>query len=76
MAAPIRFWGTVQVVDPGPDAAPVLAHRSDVDGVTIVALHNFADQDVTGLQWTVEPGATNKGKVLTRRGEPIEGHGG
>jgi maltose alpha-D-glucosyltransferase/alpha-amylase len=37
----------VQVVDPGPEAAPVLAHRSDVDGVAIVALHNFADREVT-----------------------------
>ena len=34
-------------MDPGPDAAPVLAHRSDVDGVTILALHNFADRKVT-----------------------------
>lgn len=31
-----------------------------------------ADKDITGLEWTVDPGATIKGKVLTRRGEPIE----
>ena len=30
------------------------------------------DKDVTGLEWIVEPGATIKGKVLTKRGEPIE----
>jgi len=30
------------------------------------------DQDVTGLEWTVEAGATIKGKVLTKRGEPVE----
>lgn len=30
------------------------------------------DKDVTGLAWTVEAGATIKGKVLTKRGEPIE----
>jgi maltose alpha-D-glucosyltransferase/alpha-amylase len=46
-ACPELAWGTVQVVDPGPDAAPVLAHRSDVDDVTIVALHNFASRKVT-----------------------------
>ena len=46
-ACPELAWGTVQVVDPGPDAAPVLAHRSDGDDVTIVALHNFADREVT-----------------------------
>jgi maltose alpha-D-glucosyltransferase/alpha-amylase len=46
-ACPELAWGTVQVVDPGPDAAPVLAHRSDIDDVAMVALHNFADRDVT-----------------------------
>jgi len=46
-ACPELAWGTVQVIDPGPDAAPVLAHRCDVDGVAVVALHNFADRKVT-----------------------------
>jgi len=46
-ACPELAWGTVQVIDPGPDAAPVLAHRCDVDGVAVVALHNFADRRVT-----------------------------
>jgi maltose alpha-D-glucosyltransferase/alpha-amylase len=46
-ACPELAWGTVQVVDPGPDAAPVLAHRSDVDDVAMVAVHNFADREVT-----------------------------
>ena len=40
-ACPELAWGTAQVIDPGPDAAPVLAHRADADGVAIVALHNF-----------------------------------
>ena len=30
------------------------------------------DKDVTGVEWIVEPGATIIGKVLTKRGEPIE----
>jgi trehalose synthase len=46
-ACPELAWGTVQVVDPGPDAPSVLAHRSDADDVAIVALHNFADREVT-----------------------------
>jgi trehalose synthase len=46
-ACPELAWGTVQVIDPGPDAAPVLAHRCDVDDVAVVALHNFADRTVT-----------------------------
>ena len=46
-ACPELAWGKAQVIDPGPDAAPVLAHRADADGVAIVALHNFADAEVT-----------------------------
>ena len=46
-ACPELAWGTAQVVDPGPDAAPVLAHRTEADGISVVVLHNFADRDVT-----------------------------
>jgi maltose alpha-D-glucosyltransferase/alpha-amylase len=46
-ACPELAWGTAQVVDPGPDAAPVLAHRADADGVAVVAVHNMADHKVT-----------------------------
>ena len=46
-ACPELAWGQVQVLDPGPDAGPVLAHRSEVDGIAVVALHNFADREVT-----------------------------
>ena len=35
-ACPELAWGTYQVLDPGPDAAPVLAHRCDADGVAVV----------------------------------------
>jgi hypothetical protein len=31
------------------------------------------NQDVTGLQWEVDPGARIRGKVVTRSGEPIDG---
>ena len=46
-ACPELAWGKAQVIDPGPDAAAVLAHRADADDVTIVAVHNMADRKVT-----------------------------
>ena len=46
-ACPELAWGTAQVLDPGPDVTSVLAHRADVDGVSVVALHNVADRRVT-----------------------------
>ena len=46
-ACPELPWGTYQVLDPGPDAAPLLAHRCDIDGVAIVAVHNFAGRKAT-----------------------------
>jgi trehalose synthase len=45
-ACPELAWGRYTILDPGQDARPVLAHRCDADGVTIVALHNFADEEV------------------------------
>ena len=44
---PELAWGKVQVLDPGPDALSVLAHRADADDVAIVAVHNVADREVT-----------------------------
>ncbi|HWO19602.1 MAG TPA: carboxypeptidase regulatory-like domain-containing protein [Kofleriaceae bacterium] len=32
-----------------------------------------AGKDVTGLVWEVEPGATVRGRVLTKSGEPVDG---
>ena len=46
-ACPELAWGTAQVIDPGPDAAAVFAHRADADDVAIVAVHNMADRKVT-----------------------------
>jgi glycosidase len=46
-ACPELAWGTYQVLDPGPDAGPVLAHRCDADGVAVVAVHNVGDRKVT-----------------------------
>jgi trehalose synthase len=44
---PELAWGTASVLDPGPDAAPVLAHRCDADDVSVVALHNFSGEPAT-----------------------------
>jgi trehalose synthase len=44
---PELAWGTSSVLDPGPDAAPVLAHRSDADDVSVIALHNFSAEPAT-----------------------------
>jgi trehalose synthase len=41
-ACPELAWGRYQVLDPGADAASVLAHRADAEGVAVVAVHNFA----------------------------------
>ncbi|MEO3813125.1 alpha-amylase family protein [Sphaerisporangium sp. B11E5] len=42
---PELAWGDYQVLDTGTPA--VLAHRADIDGETVMVLHNFTDQDVT-----------------------------
>jgi trehalose synthase len=46
-SCPELAWGAYTVLDPGPDARPVLAHRCDCDGQTVVALHNLAAEAVT-----------------------------
>jgi trehalose synthase len=42
-SCPELAWGGYTVLDPGADAASVLAHRCDAEAATIVALHNLAD---------------------------------
>jgi len=44
---PELAWGSYTVLDPGPEARSVLAHRSDCDGTSLVALHNLADAKAT-----------------------------
>jgi len=71
-ACPELAWGTVQVIDPGPDAAPVLAHRSDVDDVTVVAVHNFADRKVTATLPLTGLAGTALFDVLAADGSTVE----
>jgi trehalose synthase len=44
-ACPELAWGEGAVLDPGPAAKPVLAHRSTADGHVVVTLHHFGDDD-------------------------------
>jgi trehalose synthase len=44
---PELAWGAYTVLDPGSEARPVLAHRCEAEGRSVVALHNLADADVT-----------------------------
>jgi trehalose synthase len=44
---PELAWGSYTVLDPGTDARPVFAHSCTAEGATVVALHNFADREVT-----------------------------
>ncbi len=73
-ACPELAWGTVQVVDPGPKAGPVLAHRADVDGISVVALHNFADRKVTATLPLTGLGGRRPVRRAGRR--RIDGDGG
>lgn len=67
-ACPELAWGTVQVVDPGPDAPPVLAHRADADDVAVVALHNFAAKKVTATLPLADLAGTELFDVLAADG--------
>jgi maltose alpha-D-glucosyltransferase/alpha-amylase len=73
---PELAWGSYTVLDPGPDARPVFAHSCTAEGSTVVALHNFADREVTAsitgmsgrslvdvLDPTVEAVPVRKGRI-------------
>jgi trehalose synthase len=58
---PELAWGAATVLDPGPQARSVLAHRCDSDDASLVALHNLA-----GRGTTAEPVLTGlAGRELT-----------
>ncbi|MEU8266766.1 alpha-amylase family protein [Sphaerisporangium sp. NPDC049002] len=57
---PELAWGDYTVLDTGEPS--VLAHRADLDGETVVALHNFAGQEVS-FELTLD--GLDDGRVLT-----------
>ncbi|MFC0863279.1 alpha-amylase family protein [Sphaerimonospora cavernae] len=65
---PELAWGDYTVLDSGPDSGPdsrtdpVLAHRIDFDGATILAVHNFSDVP-TEVELTLD--GLDSSKVLT-----------
>jgi glycosidase len=44
---PELAWGAYTVLDPGPDAPSVLAHRCSIDDETVLAVHNLTGSAVT-----------------------------
>jgi maltose alpha-D-glucosyltransferase/alpha-amylase len=70
-ACPELPWGRCTCLDPGPDARPVLAHRCDADGASVVALHNLADADVEAAPVLPDLAGARLTDVLDPRAKPI-----
>jgi trehalose synthase len=74
-ACPELAWGACTVLDPGPGARPVLAHRCDADGGTVVALHNLAGTDVRAEPVLGGLADARLVDVLDPRAEPVAADG-
>ncbi|QJY50839.1 trehalose synthase [Pseudonocardia broussonetiae] len=74
-ACPELAWGAYTVLDPGPDARAVLAHRCDSGepgvGCTLIALHHFADADVEAAPVLPELAGVTLTDVLDPAAEPV-----
>jgi trehalose synthase len=70
-ACPELAWGTYTVLDPGPDARSVLAHRCDADGQAVVVLHNLADVDVTAAPPLADLAGATLVDVLDPGADPV-----
>jgi trehalose synthase len=70
-ACPELPWGRFTCLDPGPDARPVLAHRCDADGASVVALHNLADTDVEAAPVLADLAGAQLTDVLDPRAKPV-----
>jgi maltose alpha-D-glucosyltransferase/alpha-amylase len=70
-ACPELAWGSYTVPDPGPGARPVLAHRRDADGSTVVALHNLADAEVRAAPVLAGPPGAELVDVHDPAAEPV-----
>jgi trehalose synthase len=70
-ACPELAWGRCTVLDPGPDARAVFAHRCDADTATVVALHHFADTEVEAAPVLTGLAGKQLHDVLDPRAEPV-----
>ncbi len=70
-ACPELAWGRYTVLDPGSGARPVLAHRCDIDGLTVAAFHNLADDDVTASLVLPDLAGTTLTDVLDPAADPV-----
>ena len=70
-ACPELAWGDCTVLDPGPDARPVLAHRCTSDGQSVLAVHNLADRDVTAAPLVPELAGAELVDVLDPDADPV-----
>ncbi len=70
-ACPELAWGRYQVLDPGADAASVLAHRTDADGVAVVAVHNFDRRKAVAALTLADLAQRDLYDVLAATGEAV-----
>jgi trehalose synthase len=70
-ACPELAWGAYTVLDAGPDARSVLAHRVDADGVAVVALHNLADAEVVATPLLTGLAGATLTDVLDPAADPV-----
>lgn len=70
-ACPELAWGACTVLDPGADARPVLAHSCACDGVTVVALHNLANETVKAAPLLAGLAGRELADVLDPRADPV-----
>ena len=70
-ACPELAWGRYQVLDPGADAASVLAHRADADGVAVVAVHNFDRRKAVAALTLADLADRDLYDVLAATGEAV-----
>ncbi len=70
-ACPELAWGPNQVLDPGPKAASMLVNRVDVDGISIVTVHNFGARKATAALALADLAGCDLYDVLAGNGETV-----
>ena len=71
-ACPELAWGTYTVLDPGPDARPVLAHRCTADDQSVIALHNLSGSGTDVELKLPELAGATLTDVLDRRADGVQ----